>query len=84
MILVAVGGSATTDGGAGALEAIDDGGGLRGAQIVVLCDVRTLFEDAPKVFGPQKGADPDMVVRLARAARAARRDASRATRAACR
>jgi glycerate 2-kinase len=26
--------------------------------------VRTVFEDAPKVFGPQKGADPDMVVRL--------------------
>src|SRR5215212_5399800 len=53
VILVAVGGSATTD-----------GGGLRGAQIVVLTDVRTVFEDAPKVFGPQKGADPDMVVKL--------------------
>jgi glycerate 2-kinase len=64
VILVAVGGSATTDGGAGALEAIADGGGLRGAQIVVLTDVRTVFEDAAKVFGPQKGADPDMVVRL--------------------
>ena len=64
VILVAVGGSATTDGGAGALEAIADHGGLGGAQIVVLTDVRTVFEDAPKVFGPQKGADPDMVVRL--------------------
>ncbi len=64
VILVAVGGSATTDGGAGALEAIADGGGLRGARIVVLTDVRTVFEDAAKVFGPQKGADPDMVVRL--------------------
>ena len=64
VILVAVGGSATTDGGAGALEAIEAGGGLRGAQIVVLCDVRTVFEDAPKVFGPQKGADPAMVTRL--------------------
>jgi glycerate kinase len=64
VILVAVGGSATTDGGAGALEAIAAGGGLRGAQIVVLCDVRTTFEDAPKVFGPQKGADPQMVKRL--------------------
>jgi glycerate kinase len=64
VILVAVGGSATTDGGAGALEAIADHGGLRGAQIVVLTDVRTVFEDAPKVFGPQKGADPDMVARL--------------------
>ncbi len=64
VILVAVGGSATTDGGAGALEAIADAGGLRGARIVVLTDVRTAFEDAPRVFGPQKGADPDMVVRL--------------------
>ena len=64
VILVAVGGSATTDGGAGALEAIADHGGLRGAQIVVLTDVRTVFEDAPKVFGPQKGADPGMVLKL--------------------
>ena len=65
MILVAVGGSATTDGGTGANRAIDDGGGLRGAQLVVLCDVRTVFEDAGKVFGPQKGADPDMVAQAA-------------------
>ena len=64
VVLVAVGGSATTDGGAGALEAIEAGGGLRGAKLVVLCDVRTVFEDAPRVFGPQKGADPDMVERL--------------------
>ena len=64
VIVVAVGGSATTDGGAGALEAIDDAGGLGGARLVVLCDVRTPFEHAPKVFGPQKGADPAMVRRL--------------------
>jgi len=64
VIIVAVGGSATTDGGAGALEAIADAGGLGGARLVVLCDVRTPFEQAPKVFGPQKGADPDMVARL--------------------
>ena len=61
MIIVAVGGSATSDGGAGALEAIEEAGGLGGARLVVLCDVRTPFEDAPKVFGPQKGADPEMV-----------------------
>src|SRR5918999_911335 len=59
VIVVAVGGSATTDGGAGALEAIEDAGGLRGAQLVVLCDVRTPFEDAARVFGPQKGADAE-------------------------
>ena len=64
VILIAVGGSATTDGGTGAVEAIEAGGGLRGAKLVVLTDVRTVFEDAGKVFGPQKGADPDMVVRL--------------------
>jgi glycerate 2-kinase len=64
VILVPVGGSATTDGGAGALEAIEEAGGLGGARLVVLCDVRTPFEDAPKVFGPQKGADPPMVARL--------------------
>ncbi len=39
-ILVAVGGSATTDGGRGAIEAIRAGGGLRGARLAVLCDVR--------------------------------------------
>jgi glycerate kinase len=65
VIVVAVGGSATTDGGGGAIEAIEDAGGLGGARLVVLCDVRTPFEDAPKVFGPQKGAnDPDTVARL--------------------
>jgi glycerate kinase len=64
VVLVAVGGSATTDGGAGAIEAIEAAGGLRGARIVVLCDVTTPWERAPAVFGPQKGADPDMVARL--------------------
>jgi glycerate kinase len=66
VIIVAVGGSATSDGGAGALEAIEEAGGLGDARLVVLCDVRTPFEDAPKVFGPQKGADPAMVRRLER------------------
>jgi glycerate kinase len=66
VIIVAVGGSATMDGGAGALEAIEDAGGLGGAQIVVLGDVRTPFEQAPRIFGPQKGADEAMVKRLER------------------
>jgi glycerate kinase len=63
-ILVAGGGSATTDGGRGAIEAIRAGGGLRGARLVVLCDTETVFEEAPRVFGPQKGADAAMVARL--------------------
>ena len=62
--MLGVGGSATTDGGAGAIEAIEEHGGLRGARIVVLTDVRTPFERAPAVFGPQKGADAAMVERL--------------------
>jgi glycerate kinase len=63
-IWVAVGGSATTDGGAGAIAALGEGGGLRGARLVVLCDVESAFEDAPRVFGPQKGASPELVARL--------------------
>jgi glycerate kinase len=66
VVLVGVGGSATTDGGAGAVEAIREGGGLRGARLVVLCDVRTPFERAAEVFAPQKGADAAAVRRLSR------------------
>jgi glycerate 2-kinase len=63
-VYLGVGGSATTDGGAGAVRAIGRGGGLNGARIVVLCDVRTPFEDAARVFAPQKGADARQVSRL--------------------
>src|SRR4051812_40048250 len=63
-VLVCVGGSATTDGGAGALEALDEAG--VSPRLVVVCDVRTPWEDAPRVFGPQKGADARMVGRLAK------------------
>jgi glycerate 2-kinase len=66
VVLVGVGGSATTDGGAGAVAALERAGGLRGARLVVLCDVRTPWERAAEVFGPQKGADPDTVRRLAK------------------
>jgi len=63
-VIVTVGGSATTDGGAGALEALDEAGVH--VEIDVLTDVRTPFEQAASVFGPQKGADPSMVKRLER------------------
>ncbi len=63
-VYVGAGGSATTDGGSGAISAIRDGGGLGTAKLLVLCDVRTPFEEAARVFGPQKGADPDQVDRL--------------------
>ena len=50
--------------GAGAIEAIEAAGGIGKAKIVILTDVRTAWEDAPKVFGPQKGADEAMIERL--------------------
>jgi glycerate kinase len=62
--IVTVGGSATTDGGAGALEALEEA--CVEIQIDVLTDVRTPFEQAARVFGPQKGADPALVKRLER------------------
>jgi glycerate kinase len=55
-VLVGVGGSATTDGGAGAIEALRDAH-ITPNEIVCICDVRTPFESAPRVFAPQKGAD---------------------------
>jgi glycerate kinase len=64
-IMVAVGGSATVDGGRGALEALDELGGIGGARVVVLCDVQTPWERCAEIYGPQKGADPAMVRRLA-------------------
>lgn len=61
-VLVTIGGSVTMDGGAGALAALDEAG--VDPTITVLCDVRTPWEDAPRVFGPQKGADAATVRRL--------------------
>lgn len=63
-VIVAAGGSATTDGGAGALVALEDAGVA--PRIVVACDVRTPFEAAARVFAPQKGADAETVKRLER------------------
>jgi glycerate 2-kinase len=63
-VYLGVGGSATTDGGAGAIRALEGAGGVGDARLVVLCDVRTPFEDAAKVYGPQKGADAATVKRL--------------------
>jgi glycerate 2-kinase len=75
-VIVTVGGSATTDGGAGALEALEEAD--VSVEMDVVCDVRTPFEDAARVFGPQKGADAAMVrklsERLQRQAAAMRRD----------
>jgi glycerate kinase len=60
-VVVCLGGSATTDGGLGALEALPSKARLRGIDLLVACDVTTPFTEAAKVFGPQKGASPVQV-----------------------
>jgi len=65
-IVVGLGGSATTDGGLGAIRAITAPHRLRGVELLVACDVTTRFTDAAKVFGPQKGASPAQVELLTR------------------
>jgi glycerate kinase len=56
-IVVAVGGVASTDGGAGAVEALP----AQRPPIEVACDVEARFLDAADVFAPQKGATPEQV-----------------------
>ena len=65
-VIVGVGGSATTDGGLGALRALEPAPRLRGVELRVACDVRLRFVDAAEVFGPQKGASPAQVELLRR------------------
>lgn len=62
-IFVGVGGTAMTDGGAGAIEALREARlvGVRGPlaglpRLTVLCDARAGWEQAVTVFSPQKGA----------------------------
>jgi glycerate kinase len=63
-IVVGCGGSATTDGGWGAVQAIGARASLANVEIDVACDVTTAFGDAAARFGPQKGATPEQVARL--------------------
>jgi glycerate kinase len=65
-IYLGVGASATPDGGQGAIEAIAAAGGVEGAQITVLCDVRTRFVQAAAVFASETGASADEVELLRR------------------
>ena len=61
-LVLCLGGTATMDGGsplAEALPALPSG-------TVALCDVRTTLWEAPRVFGPQKGAAPHDVEALER------------------
>ncbi len=66
--IVTLGGSASTDGGLGAAQAL--GGSLHGLAVVCACDVDTRFVDAARVFGPQKGATPEQVAELTERLRA--------------
>lgn len=60
-IIVCLGGSATTDGGLGAVRAIHAPARLRGVEFLVACDVETRFIDAAREFAPQKGASATQV-----------------------
>jgi len=51
-LVIGLGGTATMDGGEGLLEVLD----ALPAPTTVLCDVQTTYLDAPRIFGPQKGA----------------------------
>jgi glycerate kinase len=61
-LVVALGGTATVDGGAGLRECVRE----LPVATVVLCDVRTRLGDAARLFGPQKGASEADVDELER------------------
>jgi len=65
-VIVGLGGSASTDGGLGALRAGPRPGRMKAVDLVVACDVETLFVDAARVFAPQKGATAKQVELLER------------------
>jgi glycerate 2-kinase len=65
-LLIGLGGTANMDAGAGLREVLD----RLPAPTTVLCDVSTTLYDAPRLFGPQKGATPEQVVELERRLRA--------------
>jgi glycerate kinase len=65
-LYVGLGGTANMDGGAGLLDVLD----ALPCPTTVLCDVRTTLYDAPRMFGPQKGARPEQVDELERRFRA--------------
>jgi glycerate 2-kinase len=59
-LVVGLGGTANMDAGMGMLEVLD---ALPGPT-TVLCDVRTTLYDAPRLYGPQKGATAAQVAEL--------------------
>ena len=65
-IIVGVGGSASTDGGLGAIRAMEPLVRFSGIDLIVACDVTTQFLNAPSIFGPQKGATEAQITLLER------------------
>ncbi len=65
-VSVMLGGSATTDGGLGAIGAMPTAARMKEIDLVIACDVETRFTDAARVFGPQKGASPAQIELLTR------------------
>lgn len=63
-IVLCLGGSATSDGGAGAIEAIDQAIGGCDIPMRLLVDVGHRYLDAARVFAKQKGADEAQVVQI--------------------
>jgi len=68
-IVVGVGGTASTDGGRGCVEALLALGVAVDVPLVAACDVLVRFDEAPSRFGPQKGVTaaqlPELERRLA-------------------
>lgn len=58
-LVIGLGGTANMDAGEGMLEVLD-----ALPRTTVLCDVATTLYDAPRLFGPQKGATPEQVAEL--------------------
>ncbi len=63
-VVVGLGGSATSDGGLGALNAVEEAGGLNGVRLIGAYDAGVGFVDAATMFAPQKGANMGQVVEL--------------------
>jgi len=65
-VIIGHGGSATTDGGLGAVKALSPVARLRGVELLAAVDVRTAFTRAAVEFGAQKGASAHQVDLLTR------------------
>jgi glycerate kinase len=68
-LLIGLGGTSNMDAGVGLLDVLD----ALPAPATVLCDVQTTLYDAPRLFGPQKGATAAQVEELERRFRSIRR-----------